>query len=147
MLAGSHVEGMKTTLYWISTGLLAAFLLFAGVMDVLRAPPVVQAIASLGYPAYLATILGVWKLLGAAAIASPRLPRLKEWAYAGVLFDLSGAAISHGISGETAQVGVPLVLLAIAAVSWALRPASRRLGDVLPAALVPAAGPAHAHAA
>jgi uncharacterized membrane protein YphA (DoxX/SURF4 family) len=138
---------MKTTLYWISTVLLAVFLVLGGVTELLRAPPVAQAIASLGYPAYLATILGVWKLLGAAAVTSPRLPRLKEWAYAGIAFDLSGAALSHGISGEGAKVGVPLVLLGIALVSWALRPASRRLGEVLPGSLVSAPGRAHAPAA
>ena len=60
---------MKTTLFWISTGLLAAVLLLGGAMDVLRAPPVVQTITALGYPAYVATLLAVWKLLGAAAIA------------------------------------------------------------------------------
>ncbi len=117
-------------------------------MDVLRAPPVVQTIVALGYPAYLASILGVWKLLGAAAIAAPALPRLKEWAYAGVLFDLSGAALSHGLSGDPAsKVAVPLVLLAIAAVSWALRPATRRLGDVVPARIVAAGHPVPARAA
>jgi uncharacterized membrane protein YphA (DoxX/SURF4 family) len=136
---------MKTTLYWISTVLLTAVLLLGGVMDVLRAPPVVQTIAALGYPAYLATLLGVWKLLGAAAVVSPGLPRLKEWAYAGILFDLSGAAVSHAASGDPAsKVAVPLVLLAMAATSWALRPASRRMGDVLPAAPLPA--PRHATA-
>ena len=139
---------MKTTLYWIFTGLLAAVLLLGGVMDVLRAPPVVQTVVALGYPAYLATLLGVWKLLGAAAVVSPGLPRLKEWAYAGVLFELSGAAFSHAASGDPAsKVAVPLVLLAIAAASWALRPASRRLGQVLPAAPVPTARPVPAHAA
>ena len=56
-------------------------------MDLLRAPAVIQPITALGYPLYLASILGVWKLLGAAAITAPGLPRLKEWAYAGVLFD------------------------------------------------------------
>ncbi len=117
-------------------------------MDLLQAPPVIQPITALGYPVYLATILGVWKLLGAAAIAVPGLPRLKEWAYAGVLFDLSGAALSHGIVGDpAAKVAVPLVLLGIAAVSWALRPSSRRLGEVVPSSLVPAARPVAARAA
>ena len=140
---------MKKTLYWISTGLLAAFLLLGGVMDVLHAPPVVQTVVALGYPVYLATILGVWKLLGAAAITTPGLPRLKEWAYAGVLFDFSGAALSHAISGDPpAKVAVPLVLLGIAAASWALRPASRRLGDVVPGAVgAPMASPMPARAA
>jgi len=139
---------MKTTLYWISTVLIAAVLLLGGVMDVLRAPPVVQTIGTLGYPAYLATLLGVWKLLGAAAVLSPGLPRLKEFAYAGILFELSGAAFSHAASGDPAsKVAVPLVLLGIAAASWALRPASRRLGELLKASPVPTARPMTAHAA
>jgi uncharacterized membrane protein YphA (DoxX/SURF4 family) len=139
---------MKTTLYWISTVLIAAVLLLGGVMDVLRAPPVVQTIGTLGYPAYLATLLGVWKLLGAAAVLSPGLPRLKEFAYAGILFELSGAAFSHAASGDPAsKVAVPLVLLGIAAASWALRPASRRLGELLKANPVSTARPVTAHAA
>jgi len=139
---------MKTTLFWISTGLLAAVLLLGGAMDVLRAPPVVQTITALVYPAYVATLLGVWKLLGAAAIAAPGLPRLKEWAYAGVLFDLSGAAFSHASSGDpAAKVAVPLVLLGLAAVSWAFRPASRRLGELVPGPVVRAGRPLTAHAA
>jgi len=139
---------MKTTLFWISTGLLAAVLLLGGAMDVLRAPPVVQTITALGYPAYVATLLGVWKLLGAAAIAAPGLPRLKEWAYAGVLLDLSGAAFSHASSGDpAAKVAVPLVLLGLAAVSWAFRPASRRLGELVPGPVVRAGRPLTAHAA
>jgi len=117
-------------------------------MDVLRAPPVVQTIGTLGYPAYLATLLGVWKLLGAAAVLSPGLPRLKEFAYAGILFELSGAAFSHAASGDPAsKVAVPLVLLGIAAASWALRPASRRLGELLKATPVATARPVTAHAA
>ncbi|HEY1905775.1 MAG TPA: DoxX family protein [Myxococcaceae bacterium] len=139
---------MRTTLYWIFTGLLAAVLVLGGVMDILRAPPVVQTIVALGYPTYVATLLGVWKLLGAAAVVSPGLPRLKEWAYAGIFFDLSGAAVSHAASGDLAsKVAVPVVLLAIAAASWALRPASRRLGEVVPAVPAPAARPVTAHAA
>jgi len=145
----SMLGSMKRTLYWISTVVLAALLLMGGAMDVLRAPPVVQAITGLGYPAYLASILGVWKLLGLAAVTSPGLPRLKEWAYAGIAFDFSGAALSHAISGDpAAKVAVPLVLLGIAAASWALRPASRRLGEVVPGAVVvPVASPVAARAA
>jgi len=68
-------------------------------------------------------------VLGGLAILAPRLPRLKEWAYAGIAFDLIGAAISHAAMGDpAAKVIVPLVILGIAAASWALRPASRRLG-------------------
>jgi hypothetical protein len=84
--------------------------------------------AELGYPAYLLGVLGVWKLLGAAVLLLPRLVLLKEWAYAGIAFDLSGAAVSHAAIGHPlAKVAVPAVLLALAACSWALRPADRRL--------------------
>jgi hypothetical protein len=89
----------------------------------------VQGIAELGYPAYFVTILGTWKVLGGLAILAPRLLRLKEWAYAGIAFDLTGAAFSHAAMGHPAvKVIAPLVLLGIAAASWALRPPSRVLG-------------------
>jgi hypothetical protein len=85
--------------------------------------------AELGYPAYFVTILGTWKVLGAFSILAPRLPRLKEWAYAGIAFDLTGAAFSHAAMDHPAvKLIVPLVLLGIAAASWALRPPSRMLG-------------------
>ena len=78
----------------------------------------------LGYPAYLATILGVWKLLGSTAILSPGHPRLKEWAYAGMFFTLTGAALSHTVSGDpVANILVPLVLLGFVMTSWALQSA------------------------
>jgi hypothetical protein len=80
--------------------------------------------AELGYPAYFVTILGMWKVLGALAILAPRFPRLKEWAYAGIVFDLTGAVFSHVAAGQpVVKVIAPLVLLEIAATSWALRPA------------------------
>ena len=128
---------MKTTTYWIATAVLTLMLLLGGFLDLAHAAPVIETVSALGYPAYLASILGAWKLLGGAVIVSPGLPRLKEWAYAGVVFDLSGAAASHAFVGDPAgKVAVPLVLLAFAALSWALRPAARRMGEVLPGALV-----------
>lgn len=85
----------------------------------------------LGYPAYFVALLGVWKLLGVAAVLAPRRPRLKEWAYAGFAFDLSGAAVSHLVSGDgVGQTLVPLLLLGVGLASWTLRPASRRLEPV-----------------
>jgi uncharacterized membrane protein YphA (DoxX/SURF4 family) len=114
--------------YWAATGLLAAALALAGLADVTRSPDVVASLARLGYPAYVAVILGVWKALGAAAILAPRFPRLKEWAYAGVTFNLTGAVLSHLWSGDgPKEVTAPLVLLGLAAASWALRPEGRRL--------------------
>jgi uncharacterized membrane protein YphA (DoxX/SURF4 family) len=87
----------------------------------------------LGYPIYLLTILGIWKVLGGIALLAPRFPRLKEWAYAGTLFDLTGASASHAFHGDGPwHVVVPLVLAALALGSWALRPSSRTLGEILP---------------
>ena len=84
--------------------------------------------AGLGYPAYLATLIGVWKLLNGLAILAPRLPLLKEWAYAGVFFNMSGAVVSHLAVGDPATTVVtPLVLIVLAVISWALRPVFRRL--------------------
>lgn len=112
--------------YWVATGLLTAAFLAAGAAELASAPAVVAATLALGYPAYVLTILGVWKVLSVPALLAPRLPRLKEWAYAGIFFDLAGAAASHAFSGDASgKIAAPLVLLLIAAGSWALRPASR----------------------
>ncbi len=114
--------------YWLATGTLALMFAIGGVLDLVLAPAAVAGMAALGYPVYVATILGFWKLLGAAALLAPRLPRLKEWAYAGIVFDLTGAAFSHASVGDPAgKVAVPLVLLGVAFASWALRPESRKL--------------------
>lgn len=122
----------KTIGYWVTTGLTAAAFLSGGAGDLSRAPQVLEGMHALGYPAYFATILGIWKVLGGVAILAPRFPRLKEWAYAGIAFDLTGAAASHAFSGDPApKVITPLVLLGIAAASWALRPDSRKLGGLV----------------
>ncbi|TKD11793.1 DoxX family protein [Polyangium fumosum] len=118
----------RTIGYWVATGLLGFAFAAGGLGDLSRSPQVMEGMAHLGYPAYFATILGAWKVLGAVALLVPRFPRLKEWAYAGIIFDLTGAAASHAASGDPAgKVITPLVLVAIAAASWALRPASRKL--------------------
>jgi uncharacterized membrane protein YphA (DoxX/SURF4 family) len=100
-----------------------------GVWDVLRVPQVRGLIERLGYPSYFLIIPGIWKLLGAMALAIPRFPRLKEWAYAGVLFDLTGAVASLWASGlvDMGTVAYPIVMAVVAVASWALRPLSRRL--------------------
>ena len=115
--------------YWVTTALLAIELAMGGVWDILRVPQVRELIARLGYPDYFLVILGVWKLLGAIALVIPRFPRLKEWAYAGAVFDLTGAVASHFASGLTA-IGLliyPIAMTAVTFASWALRPSSRRL--------------------
>jgi uncharacterized membrane protein YphA (DoxX/SURF4 family) len=118
--------------YFATLGLFAFAMLGSGVMDVLQPASFKAAMSHLGYPAYVATILGVWKLLGVLAIVSPGRARLKEWAYAGFTFDLSGAFISHLVSGDGPSTAfVPLFLLGIGLVSWATRIQGRRLPDVV----------------
>ncbi len=118
----------KDIAYWVTTVLAALLVLWSSWLDLSRAPAVLEGMRHLGYPDYLAPILGVWKLLALPAILAPGLPRLKEWAYAGVFFDLTGAALSHALSGDpTANVITPLVILSIVAASWALRPESKKV--------------------
>ena len=115
--------------YWVTTALTAFVFLSGGVMDIIQPPDLLKGMTDLGYPAYFTTILGVWKILGGIAALAPRLPRLKEWAYAGMFFDLSGAAASHASVGDpVAKIVTPLILLGIVMASWALRPESRKLG-------------------
>jgi uncharacterized membrane protein YphA (DoxX/SURF4 family) len=138
----------RTIAYWTTTGLVAFAFAAGGLFDVMRAPQVLETMAHLGYPAYVASLLGVWKLLGAVAIVAPGAPRLKEWAYAGIVFDLSGAVVSHASVGDVlGQFAAPLVLLALALTSWALRPASRVLpsrNESAPRATASTVGTPHA---
>jgi hypothetical protein len=117
--------------YWTATGLTAFVFLSGGAAYLAGASFAVAGVIELGYPAYFVTLLGFWKALGGLAVLAPRLPRLKEWAYAGMAFDLTAAAVSHGAAGHpTVKVLVPLVLLGIVAASWALRPYGRTLAVV-----------------
>ena len=120
--------------YWATTGLVAIAFASIGAAHLMRAPGLLAGLTHLGYPAYLMTLLGVWQLLGAAAIVVPGLPRVKEWAYAGMIFDLSGAIVSHLVMGDRLnKIFGPLALLGLAIASWAQRPESRilrTLGEV-----------------
>jgi uncharacterized membrane protein YphA (DoxX/SURF4 family) len=118
--------------YWISTLWLALGMLSTGIVQLLRMKAEggasVDGITHLGYPIYLLTLLGVWKLLGVAAVLMPRSPLLKEWAYAGFFFAMTGAIFSHLAVGDPAKEILPaLLLLTLTAVSWYFRPANRKL--------------------
>ena len=114
--------------YWVTTGLTALMFLSGGVADIVQPAEVLKGMTDLGYTAYFTTILGVWKVLGGIAVLAPRFPRLKEWAYAGMFFDLTGASASHASVGDpAAKIVTPLILLGIVMASWALRPESRKL--------------------
>jgi hypothetical protein len=122
----------RSIVYWATTGIVSFEVLVGGLSSLAQRPAVVAGLAHLGYPAYFGLILGSWKLLGVVAVLAPRLPRLKEWAYAGIFFDLTSAALSHAICGDGAKALIPLAVAVIATISWASRPSSRVVG-ALPA--------------
>lgn len=114
--------------YWVSTVLVTAELGAGGMWDVLRTAQVRETVGHLGYPSYFLVILGVWKLLGMAALLAPRFPLLKEWAYAGVVFADTGAITSHLVVGYgSGELAILIPLLALTVLSWASRPAGRRV--------------------
>jgi uncharacterized membrane protein YphA (DoxX/SURF4 family) len=117
--------------YWVATGLLAAAMAAGGVFDLLGSEQIVEAMTHLGYPAHLATLLGIAKLLAVATILAPGFPRLKEWAYAGITIDLVGAAWSHAHAGDSVGEFAPAIIvhLGVLFTSYFLRPDSRRLPD------------------
>lgn len=122
----------KTIGYWTTTAIIAFVLLSGGAAELAHRPETVEGMTHLGYPLYFTLILGVWKVLGGIALLAPRFPRLKEWAYAGAFFDLTGAVASHAARGDDAAHLIwPLVFAALTLASWALRPQSRVLGAPL----------------
>ena len=117
----------KTIAYWVVTIFGPASFVIGGYLHLTRDPQVMATLAHLGYPAYFATILGTWKLLGAIAIVIPGFPRVKEWAYAGFFFDLTGAAATRAFVGDgVADIVAPLVFLGLVMASRALAPARRK---------------------
>lgn len=119
---------VKTIAFWVTTGLVAVAMGVGGVVDLLQGEEVAKGLGALGYPLYFAVIIGVWKVAGAIVLLAPKLPLVKEWAYAGIMFDLTGASASHAYSGDPiANIVVPLVLAAMLVGSWFLRPDSRKL--------------------
>jgi uncharacterized membrane protein YphA (DoxX/SURF4 family) len=114
-------------IYWISTVWLALGMLSTGIVQLLKPEEEIVKITHLGYPVYFLTILGVWKILGVAAVLIPKFPRLKEWAYAGFFFAMSGAVFSHIALGDSVNEIFPsLLLLILTVVSWYFRPADRK---------------------
>lgn len=135
---------LKTIGFWATTILGPTSFVIGGVIGLMNGAEVVTSTHHLGYPAYFPQLLGFWKLAGAIVITLPGLPRLKEWAYAGFMFDLTAAAISHAAVGDGAgDIIAPLMFLALVLGSYVLRPGSRRL--VSPAA-APSSSPVAAYA-
>ena len=122
-------------IYWIATIWLSLGMFSTGMVQVLHvesegalAPPGVWGIKQLGYPVYFLTLLGIWKILGVVAVLIPKFPLLKEWAYAGFFFTMSGALFSHMAMGSAVSELIPsLLLLTLTVVSWYFRPADRKI--------------------
>jgi hypothetical protein len=118
-------------IYWVSTGWLALGMLSTGIVQLVKAEAEVDNMTQLGYPVYVLTLLGIWKVLGVVAVLVPKFPLLKEWAYAGFFFAMSGATFSRLAAGDSLSEILPsLLLLALTVVSWHFRPADRRMGSV-----------------
>jgi hypothetical protein len=111
---------------WLVTGLMAALMTLSAVPDVLQIPDALSVFKHLGYPPYLLVFLGTAKMLGVAAVLVPGLPRLKEWAFAGLTFDLTGALYSHLSVGDPPSrwmpVAIGLALMAGSYVAYRTRP-------------------------
>ena len=118
-------------IYWIATLWLALGMLSTGLVQMLRIEEDVNVISSLGYPVYLLTILAFWKIFGVVALLVPRFPLLKEWAYAGFFFAMSGAIFSHIATRNPVTDILPsLLLLILTGISWYFRPESRKVVPV-----------------
>ncbi|MGE4289400.1 MAG: DoxX family protein [Salinivirgaceae bacterium] len=115
-------------IYWIATLFLSVGMLAGGVQQLLQIGGYVEIISNLGYPVYMLSILGFWKIFGVLVILLPRLTLVKEWAYAGFFFAMSGAAASHLMAGQAFIEALPsLILLLATLLSWYYRPSERKL--------------------
>jgi len=118
-------------IYWIATLWLALGMVSSGIVQLIKNKEEVNMMTHLGYPLYFLTIIGVWKMLGVAAVLIPKVPLVKEWAYAGFFFAMSGAVVSHFAVGDGAKEFFgPVLLLILTVISWYLRPLDRKISSV-----------------
>jgi len=129
----SRLHRIRLIAYWTSTLIIAYEMTAGGIWDLLRIEYVRVTLTHLGYPHYLLSILGAWKIPCAVALLLPRFQRLKEWAYAGAIFNYMGAAASHLFVGDSVNIWTgPLGFAVFTLASWALRPPARRLASASP---------------
>jgi len=122
------MEKKKLIWYWIITAILSFCIFTGGLFQALQLPDVIKGFKPLGYPTYFISIIGIWKVLGIIAILIPGFKLLKEWAYAGIFFTMTGAVISHIASNDIhTQIIAPIVLAILTVLSWYLRPANRKI--------------------
>ena len=115
-------------IYWIATGWLALGMVSTGLVQLMKTKEETDLMTHLGYPLYFLTILGSWKMLGVVAVLIPKFALLKEWAYAGFFFAMSGAVLSHIASADATKENFgPVLLIILTVVSWYFRPAGRKI--------------------
>lgn len=128
------MEKRNKIIYWVATIWLALGMLSTAAVQLFKAKDGqggIDSIIHLGYPVYLLTLLGVWKVLGVFVVIAPKFPLTKEWAYAGFFFAMSGAIFSHIAAGDPVMEIFPsLLLLLLTVVSWYFRPSNRKLISV-----------------
>ena len=117
-------------IYWVATVWLAVAMIASGIQQIFTIGGFVEIMERLGFPTYFSVILGVWKTAGVVAILIPKFPLLKEWAYAGFFFVMSGAIVSHlAVGDEAIELFTPTFLLTLTVVSWYFRPTDRKLSS------------------
>jgi hypothetical protein len=121
----------KKIIYWIATIWLALGMVSSGIVQLLKVKEEVDLMTHLGYPLYFLTLLGIWKMLGVVTVLIAKFPLLKEWAYAGFFFAMSGAIVSHlAVRDAPKEFFGPILLLVLTVVSWYFRPADRKISSV-----------------
>src|SRR3954466_9840110 len=119
-------------IYWIATIWLALGMTVPGIVQLIHMKEEVDMMTHLGYPVYFLTIIGSWKILGVIAVLVPKFPLVKEWAYAGFFFVMTGAVFSHiAVGDDGKEFFVPILLIVLTVVSWYFRPADRRMSKAL----------------
>lgn len=120
----------RKIIYWIATVWLSLGMLSTGIVQVFHLKAGTDLTAHMGYPDYFITMIGTWKIIGVVVLLLPKFALIKEWAYAGFFFLMTGAAISHIAAGTTNEIFPSLLLLTLTALSWQFRPGNRKLVSV-----------------
>ncbi len=122
---------IKNIIYWVATGLLSIGMLASGIQQALRTKAMVDLIIPLGYPTYFLTLIGIWKILGVIAILMPKFKLVKEWAYAGFFFIMTGALFSHLAMGNYGikEIIGPIMQAIFIILSWYFRPLNRKISS------------------
>src|SRR5690606_33473228 len=117
-------------IYWITTIWLSLGMVSTGIVQIIQMDEEVQKMNELGYPSYFLTVIGIWKLWGVVAVLVPRFPLVKEWAYAGFFFLMTGAIFTHlAVGDEVVEYFGPMLLLVLTIVSWFYRPVGRKTSN------------------